>query len=159
MEKKKIYCSSKKHQEDEAISYCQICKLYLCSKCEKYHSELFESHNQSRIDNNFTETFTGFCSIKNHFEKLEFFCKNHNQLCCGLCITKIKGKKYGEHADCDVCFIENIKEEKKSKLKDNIQVLEDLSKSFNESIEKLKTVFEQINMSKEELKFRNYSRN
>ena len=85
---------------------------------------------------------------------MEFFCKNHNQLCCGLCITKIKGKQYGGHADCDVCFIENIKEEKKSKLKDNIKCLENLSKSFNESINKLKDVFEKINNDKEELKLR-----
>ena len=128
MNENKIYCSAKKHHENEAISYCQICKLYLCNKCEKLHSDLFENHNQSKIENNFAEIFTGFCNIKNHFEKLEFFCKDHNQLCCGLCITKIKGKQYGEHADCDVCFIENIKEEKKSKLKDNIKCLEELSK-------------------------------
>ena len=152
MENQKIKCSSNKHKENDAINYCQECKLYLCNKCEKVHSEFYENHNQYKLDANLSELFTGFCKAENHFEKLEFYCKNHNQLCCGLCITKIKGKKYGQHAECEVCFIENIKEEKKNKLKDNINMLEELSKTFDESINKLKKIIEEITESKEQLK-------
>ena len=152
MESEKIKCSSTKHKENSAISYCEECKIYLCNRCEKPHSELFENHHQFKLDNNISELFTGLCKVENHFENLEFFCKNHNQLCCGLCITTIKGKKYGQHSDCEICFIENIKEEKKNKLNENITILEELSQTLNESINKLKVIFEKINSNKEELK-------
>ena len=60
-----------------------------------------------------SEIFTGMCTEKNHSNKLEYYCKNHNQLCCVACIAKIKGKGNGEHKDCDVCFIKKIKNTKK----------------------------------------------
>ena len=41
---KNIKCSLKKHKELEAIKYCQNCKIYMCNKCIKNHSELFEDH-------------------------------------------------------------------------------------------------------------------
>ena len=93
MEVSKIKCSSKKHKENDAINYCQECKLYLCNKCENLHSELFENHQLYKIDINISNVFTGYCTVENHLEKLEFFCKNHNELCCSSCITKLKGKK------------------------------------------------------------------
>ena len=154
MENEKIKCSSTKHKENDAITYCQECKLYLCNKCDKLHSELFENHHQYKLEMNFSDIFTGLCKLENHFQILEYFCKNHNLLCCGLCITKIKGKKNGQHADCEVCFIENIKEEKKNKLQENLKCLDDLSKTLNESIKKLKTIFDKISENKEELKLK-----
>ena len=111
MEVKK--CSSKKHEENNAIFYCPECKIYMCNKCENYHSELFQSHYLYKLDKNIELLFTGFCKEENHFDKLEYFCKNHNQLCCVACIAKIGGKGKGQHKDCDICFIENIKDEKK----------------------------------------------
>ena len=56
------------------------------------------------------------------------FVKTHNQLCCSSCLCKIKKKGNGQHADCDACVIEDIKEEKEkeSKLKENISILENL---------------------------------
>ena len=52
--------------------------------------------------------------------ELNYFCRNDNQLCCAACICKIKNKEDGQHADCEVCEINQIKEEKKSNLKKNI---------------------------------------
>ena len=57
---------------------------------------------------------------KKHNIELEYFCKTHNQLCCAACITKIEGGGNGQHTNCDICFIKEIKDEKKSKLKNNI---------------------------------------
>ena len=71
-----------------------------------------------------------------------------------FCITKIKGKEKGQHKDCDVCFIEEIKEEKKSKFNDNFKSLENLSKILEEKINQLKTIIEKINESKEGLKLK-----
>ena len=84
--------------------------------------------------------------------KLEFFCKNHNLLCCAACLCKLDKKGLGQHKDCDVCFIEEIKEEKKNKLKENIKYLVDLKDKFNDSMESLKKLFQNIEKDKEDLK-------
>ena len=44
MEEKNKKCSSKKHTEIDAISYCQNCKKYMCNKCHNYHIELLDDH-------------------------------------------------------------------------------------------------------------------
>ena len=135
MEIKKEKCSLKEHSETNANSYCANCRLFMCNKCENYHSNLFSTHHQTFIlEKNNAEIFTGFCGEKEHKHELEFFCKTHNQLCCVECISKIKKKNFGNHKDCEVCLIEDIKDEKLNKLSENIKYLEDLSKDINESI-------------------------
>ena len=37
---------------------------------------------------------------------------------------------YGQHFNCEVCLIKDIKDEKKNKLKENIKYLEDSSKNI-----------------------------
>ena len=146
-------CSLKKHEELEAIIYCQECKMNMCNKCEILHTELFEnSHHQYKLDKNINEIFTGLCKEKGHLNKLEYFCKTHNHLCCVECIARIKYKGNGQHKDCNICTIEDIKEEKKNKLKSNIKCLEELSNLLEESIEQLKIIYEKINENKEQLK-------
>ena len=98
------------------------------------------------------EIFTGFCKEKNHCNRLEYFCKTHNQLCCVACLCKLNEKGEGQHKDCDVCYIEKIKEEKKNKLKENIKYLDDLQNEFNENIKALKEIFQNIEKAKEKLK-------
>ena len=90
------------------------------------------------------EIFIDICKEKRHSKQLEFYCKNHNKLCCAACITKLETNGYGQHKDCDVCVIQDIKEEKKNKLKDNIKYLEDLSNNLNNSIKELKQLFDKI---------------
>ena len=152
MESHNKKCSSKKHEEKEAIFYCPECRIYMCNKCDTHHSELFQEHHQYNYIKNINAIFTGFCFEQGHLDKLEYFCKNHNQLCCSACIAKINKNGKGQHKDCNVCIIQDIREEKKNKLKDNIKCLENLSKSLDESIKKLKILFERINKNKEELK-------
>ena len=148
MEKK---CSFEEHKEMNAIKYCPECRIYMCNKCEKSHSALFKNHNPYN-SNKEDEIFTGFCKEKNHPIKLRYFCKNHNQLCCGLCIAKLNEDGEGQHKDCDVCYIEKIKEEKKNKLKENIKYLEDLETKFNESLESLRKIFQDFEKDKENIK-------
>ena len=147
-------CSSKKHKEIDAINYCHECKKNLCNKCLNYHSDMFENHHLYNIDKNISEIFTGYCIEKEHNNKLRYFCKNHNQLCCIGCITKIKDDIYGQHKDCDICYIKEIKDIKKSKLKENIKSLEDLSNKLQQSINDLKILFDKINENKENLKLK-----
>ena len=115
----------------DSISFCQECNIYMCNKCDKVHFGLCQNHPKYNLDEDINEIFTGYCKKPNHNDELEIFCKNHNELCCSSCITKIKGKKYGQHGNCEFCFIENIKEEKKDKLKKNIKYLENLSNNID----------------------------
>ena len=146
-------CSLSEHKGIEAIIYCQECDILMCNKCDNNHSSLFKTHTKYKLDkNDLKDIFTGFCKEENHKEKLEFFCKDHNKLCCVSCLCKIKKKNKGQHHDCNVCTIEEIKDEKKNKLNDNIKYLDDLPKNLEETINKLKNIFENINKDKEKLK-------
>ena len=147
-------CSNIEHQEINAILYCSECKIFMCNRCEKSHSDLFKNSHQNKIikDLNTEEIFTGICSEENHTNELIYFCKDHNTLCCAECITKIKAKNNGQHKDCNVCIIEDIEQDKKSKLKENIKCLEDLSSTFKNSIANFKKIFEKIHENKEQLK-------
>ena len=72
-------CSSKEHTKIDAIIYCKECNLFMCKKCENFHSNLFSTHHAINLDNNNEEISLGFCEEKDHNNnKLEFFCKTHN---------------------------------------------------------------------------------
>ena len=153
MENKAQKCSLKTHKEIDAISYCQEYKIYMCNKCDKHHSELFnDGHHQYKIDNDMTEIFTGLCKEKNHLNELSYFCVSHNKLCCAKCITKIKSEEDGQHTDCNVCLIKDIENEKRNKLKNIIKDLEELSINLEKSIIELKKILEENNDKKEALK-------
>ena len=144
-------CSSKDHEKIDAVSYCRKCEIYMCNKCLKLHSQLFQNHQLFSLEKD-QEIFTGLCQEKEHNSQLIFFCKTHNKLCCAICICKIKIDDIGKHKDCDVCIINDIQNEKKSKLKENIKYLEELSNISQESINNLKIIFEKMNKNKEEIK-------
>ena len=154
MENKKEKCSFKEHKKIEALSYCQECKVYMCNKCSNHHQGLCENHHISNLDNGNKESIINKCKEENHPLKLIYYCKTHNKLCCAACIAKLEGKGFGQHKDCSICFIEDIKEEKKNKLNENIKYLENLSVNLENSINELKMMFEKINESKEELKLK-----
>ena len=69
-----------------------------------------------------------------------------------LCIAKLNEKGDGQHKDCEICNIEDIIDEKKKVLKDNIKLLEELEITFNEKMNELKAIFQKIVKDKEELK-------
>ena len=106
------------------------------------------------ISKNNQGIFTGLCQEVNHKNKLEFYCKNHNKLCCAACLSKITGNGYGQHFNCEVCLIKEIKEEKKNKLKENVKYLEESTKNMEELLKNLKDIYEKINASKEEKKLK-----
>ena len=151
MEDNKKKCSNEEHPNIDAISFCQNCKIYICNKCLNHHQALFKKHLIINIDNN-QDIFIDKCDENNHYDKLNFYCKNHNILCCAACITKIKANGFGQHKDCDVCFLQDIKEEMKNKLNDNMKFLEDLSNNLNNSIKELKSLYDNIDKRKEEIK-------
>ena len=154
MENNTKKCSFQEHGEIKAIYYCGECQIYMCNKCEIFHSKLLQKHQTFNIDNEKGEIFTGLCEEEDHMKKLEYFCKIHNKLCCAVCISKIKKNNNGTHKDCDVCIIEDIKEEKKNKIKENIKYLEEISNNFQEKINILTNFFEKIKNDKEEIKLK-----
>ena len=132
-------CSSSKHSEINAVSYCPECKKYFCNKCLNFHAEILEDHKTINL-NQKNEIFINKCKEENHICKLEFYCKDHNILCCVGCTSKFKDEKYGQHSDCNVSYIDDIKDEKRNKLKENINNLEELYKQIDQSIIKLKEI-------------------
>jgi len=152
MDNKKKKCSFIEHKEIDAINYCAECKRYLCNKCTNHHNGFLENHLLYKIDKDIEDIFTGFCKEESHNNKLEYLCKTHNKLCCGACLCKIKDEINGQHNDCDVCKIKDIKDEKQNKLEENIKFLEELSKSLQNTIKELKMLLENLNKNKEELK-------
>ena len=149
-----IKCSSKKHEEINAIVFCLECNIYMCNKCSNHHSEILDNHHKYNLNENIQEIFTGICKEPSHNDKLIYYCKNHNQLCCPACLCKIKDKDNGQHTDCNVCLIDEIKEEKRQKLNDNIKYLEDFSDKIENSINELKNIFKKISEYKEDLKMK-----
>ena len=154
MENQNKTCSSLEHKGINAVSYCCICKVFMCNKCQNFHSNLLNNHKVFNIDYFLKEAFTGFCKEENHSNELEYFCKNHNVLCCAVCIAKVKTKYNGKHTDCSVYKIDDIIEEKKNKLDENIKSLQELSDKLENSINDLKNLFEKIIKDKEELKIK-----
>ena len=152
MENNQKYCTFKDHSTINAISYCFICRIYMCNKCENFHSKMFESHKSINLEKITKDLFTGYCKEENHPFELEYFCKTHKQLCCAKCVIKIGNKKDAIHKNCQVCSIEDIKEEKINQLNKNIQKLEELSKNLKEEIDNLHEIFEKVTIKKEEIK-------
>jgi len=148
-------CSSKKHADINAISYCQECDVFMCNKCINHHDEVLDFHHKYNLnEQDITDIFTGICKEPEHKKELNYYCKNHNQLCCVACLSKIKDEENGQHTECNVCSIKDIENEKKSKLKENIKYMEDCSVKIKNSIDELKKLFEEINHNKEELKLK-----
>ena len=106
-------------------------------------------YNINPKDNNI---FTGYCQEKNHNIKLDYYCEDHNILCCASCLCIIKNKGYGKHNKCKVCSISKIKDQKKNTLLENIKTLDSFSKSLNDLINDLKSLFDEISIKKEKLK-------
>ena len=155
MENKKKYCSFIDHQKIEANSFCIICKVYMCNKCELFHSKLCQHHKVLNYnDENIKEFDIEFCKEEKHQSELEYYCRNHKILVCAKCITKIHDKNNGKHSDCDVCNINDIKNEKMNNLKNNINILQNLSSTLEETINNLKQIYEKISGEKEEFKLK-----
>ena len=153
MNNPKKTCSFQGHEKIPSNIYCISCNIYMCQKCESFHSKLLPNHKIYNIDKiNLEEISQQLCNEEKHNLELQYFCKNHNILCCAKCITKIKNKENGLHKDCDIYTIEEIKEEKMNKLNKNINNLELLSKNLEESINKLKDIYEKLNKNKEDVK-------
>ena len=153
MEDKTPKCSSSEHSKIDASIFCQTCKIFLCNKCQNnFHSKIFSNHQINNLSHEKKDDiFTSICYEKNHLNQLEYFCRNHNKLCCAKCITKIKDKNNGQHKDCNIISLNEIKIEKEKIFKENCNKLQKISNNLESNINKFKVLKERINKNKEEL--------
>ena len=59
-------CSFEEHGNIDAISFCKLCKVYMCNKCEAFHSKLLKTHQSIILGKNEETIFTGLCEEENH---------------------------------------------------------------------------------------------
>ena len=140
-------CSMINHTGQKSMKYCDKCKIFMCHQCLVHHKALFHNHNLIDLTQDNKNLFIEICQENNHLNKFEFFCRTHNKLCCLSCT-----EKNGKHNKCEICKIEDIKEEKKINLEKNLKLLEEISLNINESIDKYKNYYEKMEELKEELK-------
>jgi len=98
--------------KDVLISLLNFQKTLILKEVYWVYFLIFNNHQTYNLDKNIEEIFTGKCNVSNHKMELEYFCRTHNKLCCAACLSKIKDKENGKHHDCNVCLVEEIKEEK-----------------------------------------------
>ena len=152
MEDKTHKCSSVEHSKIDAIIFCQACNVFYCNKCQNnFHSKIFPNHPIKNLNKVKIDIFTNICNENNHLCKYEYFCKTHNKLCCVKCIAKIKDENNGQHKDCDISSLKEIKIEKEKKFEDNYNKLKEISNNLEKTINQFKVLIEQINKNKEEL--------
>ena len=142
-----MFCSAEDHSSQKSTKFCPECNLFMCNQCYNYHSKLFKNHHIINLTENIENLFTGFCKEENHSNKLDHFCKTHNQLCCSSCI-----EKNSKHGNCETCKIEEIKEDKKNNMDKIIKSLENLLTNVKDSIIIIKNFYEKSQEIKEELK-------
>ena len=144
-------CYYNEHSEQNAINYCFRCKKFLCETCSTDHYSVNPNHNLFSVDKDLNLYFTGFCTEANHPNKLEYYCNTHNHLICAACLCKLNEKGDGQHTGCNACYIDDIKEEKKSELIDNIKILKKFSLNMKKMIKDIINIIERINPIKENI--------
>ena len=145
-------CYYNEHSEQTATNYCFRCKKFLCETCSTSHYDTNPKHNLFSVDKDLKLNFTGFCSEPNHPNKLEYYCSTHNHLICAACLCKIKEKGDGQHTECNACHIDEIKDEKKSKLNNNIKIFKNLLKNSKNMLKEIKRIYDKNKPKKDEIK-------
>jgi WD40 repeat protein len=145
-------CSFEEHKEQDAKGYCKQCDKYICDNCVKYHQSFAPDHKVTNLDEEINEPFNGLCQLENHQDELNYYCQNHNELCCAKCIAKIKRPGVAQHTNCKVCNVEEIANEKRQNLPKNIELLEALSEILKSSNDEISELFEKIKKNKEQVK-------
>jgi hypothetical protein len=145
MEYNKYKCSTNEHLEINAFIFCKDCKHYFCDECQNFHSKIFSNHDIIFLNEEEDDIFTGICYENDHLNKLEYFCKTHNKLCCAKCITKIKDENNGQHKDCDISSLKETKIEKEKKFKENYDNNDGIEKSLDDISNQIK-IFQERNI-------------
>ena len=111
-----------KHQSSEVVTYYPECKKFCCEECDKLMRELFPEYHSLPIDevSELTLTFNDRCSEIGHSDcPLNYFCRDHSELCCSECAYS----EHGKHRGCKVVRIKDIENEYKGRLSASVEAL------------------------------------
>ena len=148
MENGDIRCSLEKHSNKAAKVFCQDCKILMCEECNETHLDICKLHNYHQLD----KISTDKCKNAKHISEINFFCKAHNRLCNTKCNSNPKNDLNGQEFNCEIFLLNNIEEEKRNKLKDNVKHLENELKYIDNITNKLKKLTDTIFDKKEGIK-------
>ena len=143
MNEKEIKCSTKNHENQKVYKYCIMCNIFMCHQCFYNHQKLFSNHHLIDVNDDISKLYTILC--KEDLNKYEYYCRTHNQLFCASC-------KENKHKNCETNKIEEIKEEKKKNLEQNLNELEILSNNIKERINLTRSFYDKVDKLKEDLK-------
>lgn len=89
------YCEPclRDNEKEESSDYCLSCNEYLCMVCAKCHRKNMASRDHIIMKINemlsmqiVPEKRLSNCCPKHENEKIQMFCHDHEQPCCGLCV-------------------------------------------------------------------------
>lgn len=111
-----------KHQSSEVVTYYPECKKFCCEECDKLMRELFPEYHSLPIDevSELTLTFNDRCGEIGHSDcPLNYFCRDHSELCCSECAYS----EHGKHHNCKIVRIKDIENEYKGRLSASVDAL------------------------------------
>ncbi|KAL3884081.1 hypothetical protein ACJMK2_030303 [Sinanodonta woodiana] len=132
-------CNSCRYENmsEPAVHFCFECKEALCETCLKFHRKLSDTKehktiNINEISNNLENLFklgNGFGCPKHVSKEIEYFCRNHDILCCATCL-------FNQHRDCKL--VHDLHNNTENLLRDintneilrKLKVIEDSLKQF-----------------------------
>ena len=150
---KDIFCSLEDHKEKKAIKECENCDIKLCQECSKFHSKYLPLHNLILINNEKSFYSKINCSQENHNKiPLNYYCQNHNELCCAFCLCIKEENNLGNHNKCKIISINEIENIKKQNLNENVKILNELIKKLCEKKQMIENILKKKKKNKEEIK-------
>ncbi|XP_056004091.1 tripartite motif-containing protein 45-like [Ostrea edulis] len=155
----------RENESENAIGFCLSCTEYLCKMCTKYHKRqlLSRDHticqlNEMKSSNIFPESGNIHSCPKHKRETVKFFCNDHQQSCCSVCIgtshrkcesidtVEDAAKNIKQNRQLDVLLGDMKNMEKKltkAKSEQEINVAE-IENSVDEIIEKTEREFKEL---------------
>ncbi|CAC5386099.1 unnamed protein product [Mytilus coruscus] len=125
-----------RHVTKPSVVWCSDCDEGLCDDCKEHHNISKSSRDHDIVpigeyQNLPTEVLQVAQSCRKHNQKYQIFCKKHDCPCCKKCIIE-------EHNECkDFVDIDDvIKNNRKNKLKNEIQLAREAINSHLDAIQK-----------------------
>ncbi|KAH3818004.1 probable E3 ubiquitin-protein ligase MID2 [Dreissena polymorpha] len=161
------YVCEENGSRTDAEYFCEQCTKYYCETCNGQHSQTFKMHMTVRSDVRTSWGGKSQSIIKpifqcmDHFnEKIELFCKDHDQLLCLVCdlnhhrkcrVTRIADKiKDGEViSDCQqmICNIKTHQEQLQKRKEERLKDIQHLRASGEEQHKSIELFRKEINES------------
>ena len=146
-------CSNTAHKDVDASVFCPSCGKYFCPTCDKaLHETIFIDHHPVPLKETTPNThlITGRCNAPGHHNNpLEYYCKDHNTPCCGMCLC-VKDD-VGKHSKCQTVPLKSMEHHMQSTLAAAIKDLEDTIGKAEETLRKVRETQEKNDKAKNDV--------